>query len=136
MALGQQRFYNILDHTDPECADWVVVNWNLGNMCNFKCSYCPPKNNGSFGRNDYEVVRGFVDSVIEHYVGRKIYFEFTGGEVTLWRDLTRLAKYVLDLKRTCNLGLISMVAPHYVGGKKTNSILTCQSCFLKGRGRC
>ena len=95
MALGQQRFYNILDHTNSECGEWVVVNWNLGNRCNYKCSYCPPVlNNGSFGWNDYDVVQGFVDAVISHYAGRKIYFEFTGGEVTLWRDLTRLAQYV------------------------------------------
>jgi len=54
MALGEQGFYNILDHHHKEASDWVVVNWNLGNMCNYSCSYCPSiLNDGSFGWNDF-----------------------------------------------------------------------------------
>ena len=106
MPLGPQNFYNRLDHHHPECKDWVVVNWNLGNMCNFKCSYCPSiLHDGSFGWNDFQVVKEFIDSVVEHYAPRKIYFEFTGGEVTLWRDFIRGAEYIKEIGH--DIGFIS-----------------------------
>lgn len=104
--LGPQNFYNILDHHHEDVKDWVVVNWNLGNRCNFSCSYCPPVlNDGSFGWNEYEVVKEFIDEVINYYAPRKIYFEFTGGEVTLWRDFVKTAKYIKE--RGHDIGFIS-----------------------------
>ena len=106
MTLGPQNFYNRLDHHHAGCNDWIVVNWNLGNMCNFKCSYCPSSlNDGSFGWNDFDVVKAFIDSVVEHYVPRKIYFEFTGGEVTLWKDFVKCAKYIKEIGH--DIGFIS-----------------------------
>jgi len=97
MALGKQGFYNILDHYHPEAKDWVVVNWNLGNMCNFKCSYCPSiLHDGSYGWNEYDTVKKFIDKVTESYSPRKVYFEFTGGEVTLWKDFIKTAKYIKE----------------------------------------
>ena len=93
--LNENKFYNILDHHHKEAKDWVVVNWNLGNMCNFSCSYCPPVlNNGSFGWQDFETVTTFIDSCESHYAPRKVYFEFTGGEVTLWKDFIKCAQYI------------------------------------------
>jgi len=70
MPLGPQNFYNRLDHHHDECKDWVVVNWNLGNMCNFTCSYCPSiLNDGSFGWNDFESFRkGVPDSLDDETV--------------------------------------------------------------------
>ena len=87
--------YNILDHHHKEAKDWVVVNWNLGNMCNYTCSYCPPiLNNGSFGWQDFKVIKNFIDACETHYAPRKVYFEFTGGEVTLWKDFIKCAQYI------------------------------------------
>lgn len=106
MPLGPQGFYNKLDHHHIECSDWVVVNWNLGNMCNFSCSYCPSiLNDGSFGWNEFHVVQRFIDSVIEHYHHKRIYFEFTGGEVTLWKDFIKCAEYIKS--RGHDIGFIS-----------------------------
>lgn len=106
MALGPQNFYNILDHHHDEAKDWVVVNWNLGNMCNFSCSYCPSiLNDGSFGWNDFEVVKKFIDSTVTHYAPRKVYFEFTGGEVTLWKDFIKCVEYIKDIGH--DVGFIS-----------------------------
>jgi len=106
MALAEQKFYNRLDHHHQEAKDWVVVNWNLGNMCNFTCSYCPPNlNNGSFGWNDFEIVKNFIDAIIKHYFPRKIYFEFTGGEVTLWKDFIKCADYIKEAGH--DIGFIS-----------------------------
>ena len=106
MPLGPQNFYNRLDHHHEDCKNWIVVNWNLGNMCNFSCSYCPSiLHDGSFGWNDFEVVQKFIDVVIENYAPRKVYFEFTGGEVTLWRDFIRTAEYIKE--RGHDIGFIS-----------------------------
>jgi len=106
VSLGPQKFYNILDHEHDEAKTAVVVNWNLGNMCNYSCSYCPSiLNDGSFGWNDYAVVKGFVDAVVVHYVGRLVYFEFTGGEVTLWKEFVKIAKYIKSVGH--DVGFIS-----------------------------
>ena len=106
LSLGDQKFYNILEHHHPEASETVVVNWNLGNMCNFSCSYCPPVlNNGSFGWNDLEVVKKFIDRTVEHYAPRTVYFEFTGGEVTLWKDFVKCAEYIKSIGH--DVGFIS-----------------------------
>ena len=106
MSLGEQLFYNRLDHHHVEANDWVVVNWNLGNMCNFTCSYCPSiLNDGSFGWNDFDVVTRFIDSTVKHYAPRKVYFEFTGGEVTLWKDFIKCAEYIKEIGH--DIGFIS-----------------------------
>ena len=95
--LAEQKFYNVLDHHHESTKDWVVVNWNLGNMCNFSCSYCPSiLNDGSFGWNEYDVVKNFIDEVIKVYAPRTVYFEFTGGEVTLWKDFVKTAMYIKE----------------------------------------
>jgi len=87
--------YDVLDHHHKEAKDWVVVNWNLGNTCNYSCSYCPPVlNNGSYGWNDFNVIKKFIDTCEKHYAPRKVYFEFTGGEVTLWKDFIKCAQYI------------------------------------------
>ena len=97
MPLGPQKFYNVLDHTHDSCRDWVVVNWNLGNKCNYTCSYCPDVlHDGSYGWNEFDVVIAFINKVIEHYAPRKIYFEFTGGEVTVWKHFMDMAQYIKE----------------------------------------
>ena len=106
MPLGPQEFYNKLDHHHASAKDWVVVNWNLGNMCNFNCSYCPSiLNDGSFGWNDFEVIQRFIDECVTHYRPRKVYFEFTGGEVTLWKDFVKCAEYIKGIGH--DIGMIS-----------------------------
>ena len=98
--------YNKLDHYHNEAKNWIVVNWNLGNMCNFSCSYCPEiLHNGSFGWNDFDVVKDFVDAASEYFSPKNIYFEFTGGEVTLWKDFVKLAKYIKSIGN--DIGFIS-----------------------------
>ena len=100
------RFYNILDHSHESCKEWVVVNWNLGNKCNYTCSYCPDiLHDGSYGWNEFEVVTTFIDKVIEHYAPRKVYFEFTGGEVTVCKYFIDMAQYIKECGH--DIGFIS-----------------------------
>ncbi len=100
--------YHRLKHSRPERADFVVVNWCLGNTCNFSCSYCPKDLHcGSNKWPDLELVKQFCDKIFTHFHKhkRKLYFEFTGGEVTLWKDLPQLFQHLKQ--QGARVGLIS-----------------------------
>ena len=89
--------YDILEHSHDYAKETVVVNWLLGTTCNFSCSYCPswlhegdvgwPNNYHKWPSRSVQDVKEFIFRAITHYAPKKIYFEFTGGEVTLWKDL-------------------------------------------------
>ena len=75
------KSYDLLDHANTLSSEYVVVNWCLGNTCNYACNYCPDYlHDGSSGWLNYDDVETFCERVINHYGDRKIYFEFTGGE--------------------------------------------------------
>ena len=98
--------YDTLEHYNIDAKNTVVINWLLGNTCNYRCSYCPSfLHEGSVGWPRIELVKKFVDYAVNHYSGKKIYFEFTGGEVTLWKNFIELCAYI---KNTNNyVGFIS-----------------------------
>lgn len=98
--------YVRLEHHNENHSNIVVVNWCVGNTCNFSCSYCPEGlHNGSVPWRDYNEIKNFCDKVISHYENKKIYFEFTGGEVSLWKHFIQLAQYLKS--RNVDVGLIS-----------------------------
>ena len=98
--------YDLLGHNESFSEEYVVVNWCLGNTCNYACSYCPDYlHDGSSGWLDYDTVKSFCDKVISYYGNKKIYFEFTGGEVTMWKDFPKIISYLKD--NDVNVGLIS-----------------------------
>jgi organic radical activating enzyme len=99
--------YHKLEHEHEFAKNTVVINWCLLNKCNYKCSYCPDYlHNGSSGRPDYDEVTEFCTNVIDHYQGKNIYFEFTGGEVTYWKDLPMLVEF-LKTHEDVYVGVIS-----------------------------
>lgn len=84
-----------LKHLRPAHEDWFVVNWCLGNTCNFSCSYCPKNlHDGSKAWPGLDIITAFVDRVFEQKVGRRLAFEFTGGEVTVYRQFPDLCNYI------------------------------------------
>ena len=86
--------YDRLEHFRSDGPDWFVVNWCLGNTCNFACSYCPDAlHDGSKKWHDIENVKMFVDKIKKYHPEKKIYFEFTGGEVTLYKDFIDICKF-------------------------------------------
>lgn len=98
--------YNRLEHFDKKHKDIMVVNWCMGNTCNFSCSYCPDDlHNGTNKWYDLEKVKNFCDKVIKHYRDKTIYFEFTGGEVTLWPKFQELCTYLKS--KNVKIGFIS-----------------------------
>jgi MoaA/NifB/PqqE/SkfB family radical SAM enzyme len=98
--------YRSLEHAQPRHKDYVVVNWCLGNTCNYSCTYCPSGlHDASVAWPEYDVVREFCLRAMNHYGQKNLYFEFTGGEVTLWKDLPRLAQFLKS--HGCKIGIIS-----------------------------
>ena len=98
--------YIKLVHANTINSEWFVVNWCLGNTCNFSCSYCPKNlHDGSIRWPDVDKVKRFIKRVIDQVSPRKVYFEFTGGEVTLYREFTEVCQYVTSLG--ARVGLIS-----------------------------
>lgn len=98
--------YIRLEHLNSESKDWFVVNWCLGNTCNYSCSYCPDNlHNGTRKWPSLETVKRFTTNVIEQTSPRQVYFEFTGGEVTLNPHFTEIAKHCTSLG--ARVGLIS-----------------------------
>ncbi len=96
MELGlSTQSYVRLEHNNLDHQNYVVVNWCLGSVCNYACSYCPEELHDGKGKWPEGVeVKKFIDKAISHYAGKKIYFEFTGGEVTLWKDLIDVSQYL------------------------------------------
>jgi len=98
--------YIKLVHNEPHCEDWFVVNWCIGNTCNYSCSYCPSGlHDGSKGWPDPNTVKQFIAKIAEQTFPKKIYFEFTGGEVTLWKHFIDICQFCNDLN--IKIGLIS-----------------------------
>lgn len=98
--------YIKLVHSNPEHENWFVVNWCLGNTCNYSCSYCPSNlHDGSIRWPELDKVKNFIKKVVEQVTPRKVYFEMTGGEVTMYRHFTEICEYCAELG--AKVGLIS-----------------------------
>lgn len=89
--------YDKLEHLDSKNLNWFVVNWCLGSTCNFACSYCPESlHDGKRKWHDTKNVKAFVNKVRTYHPEKQIYFEFTGGEVTLNKDFIDICKYCTE----------------------------------------
>lgn len=98
--------YIRLEHANQDHKDWFVVNWCLGNTCNFACSYCPESlHDGSIPWPSVNTVKKFISTVVDQTFPKQVYFEFTGGEVTLNPHFTEIAKHCTSLN--AKIGLIS-----------------------------
>ena len=98
-----------MDHEVAAHGRWVVVNWCITSRCNFWCRYCVPGlHDGGVPALSPEACCWFVDRVMDHYgrtLGRKVYFEFTGGEATFYPGLLEVLRHIKLRGGAC--GLIS-----------------------------
>lgn len=98
--------YFRLEHANESNSDWFVVNWCLGNFCNFECSYCPDVlHNGTKRWPEPDVIKNFITKVKQTHPDKKLYFEFTGGEVTLYKHLIDICQFCSD--NDVKVGLIT-----------------------------
>jgi MoaA/NifB/PqqE/SkfB family radical SAM enzyme len=78
----------------------------LGNTCSYTCSYCPSYlNDGSSPWRDVEILKKFIDNIFALVKDKQIVVEFTGGEVTLYKDYGKLCAYIKSKG-----GIVSMIS--------------------------
>lgn len=75
----------------------TLIQWFLGNSCNFDCSYCA--NWAKSGDKKWPTIGlalQFVAKTIQHYRNLKktVLFDFVGGEPTQWLDLGTLLEQI------------------------------------------
>jgi len=95
MRLDSKKILSI----DRDVSDLTIIDWVLGNYCNFKCTYCFPNANTGTDRVPRldDVLKRNVYHLIEEIdaVGKqRIVFNFGGGEPTLYRDIVQLMDFL------------------------------------------
>lgn len=72
----------------------------LGNICNYKCSYCfPGSNEGDAVWPDIDTVKTNLGHLLTHYqrYGKtRFQFYLVGGEPTMWKELPELAHWLKE----------------------------------------
>lgn len=98
--------YFRLAHGNVNYENYFVVNWCFFSVCNFKCSYCPENLHDGRRRGlSIDVVKNFCLKVIENKADKKVFFEFTGGEITYYKDFVPLFEFLKS--QGAETGLIS-----------------------------
>lgn len=71
----------------------VVVEWIMTSVCSYSCTYCPAYlHDGRVRWPGYEDISRFCQRVRAHYQRRPLTFLLSGGEITLYPHLPRLAR--------------------------------------------
>ena len=106
MTITLTKKYIRLEHAELKNAEVFVVNWCIGNTCNFACSYCPTGlHDGSKRWPDPNDVKNFILKVKQAHPNKSLYFEFTGGEVTLYKHFIDICQFCTE--QGVKVGLIS-----------------------------
>ena len=72
-----------------------VVEWMLGNTCNYDCSFCA--NDSKAGDKKYLDINVYIETckkIIKESGDKKVWFKITGGEPTLYPNLVELLSYI------------------------------------------
>lgn len=97
-------------------AERVYVDWQLSNVCNFNCPYCPDgAKNGSSGWPKLQSCKDTVDILSEKGICE---FTFSGGELTIWKHLPELFCYI----KSKNKHLIHLITNGFKNYKYWNNI--------------
>lgn len=69
----------------------LIVQWNLGNTCNYSCEYCPSiLHRGDRDWVELELIKNTLLKIKDQYKDKEIKVEFLGGEITLYRHFIDL----------------------------------------------
>lgn len=104
----------------------LYVNWALLNMCNYSCTYCHDDlNSGSIGHPGKEIAFKFISKLLDKskITNKKLYVEFGGGEVTLYRSFESVIKNIYN-----NKGFVTIVS----NGSKKVSWWQDNAMYLSG----
>jgi organic radical activating enzyme len=86
----------IVSNTFPP--ELLRIEFMLGNICNYKCSYCfPGSNEGDLPWAEPELVIKHFDHLLQHYTRNgktKFNLYLVGGETTLWRGMEEFCTHI------------------------------------------
>jgi len=92
---------DLIRHAMLRHTNIVLVDWMLGNACNYACSYCPDAlHDGSVRWQKPDVIRSMFRSLKRHYadgMGREVWLQFTGGEPTMHPQIVPLLDEAADM---------------------------------------
>jgi organic radical activating enzyme len=94
------RYDELVSSSD---VDFVTIDWNMGNVCNYSCTYCDDyANDGSVQWKSIDTALEFCRVATIHYksLGKQLLWNLLGGEPTVWKDfipfISRLKEYDPD----------------------------------------
>lgn len=80
------------------------VDWLLGTVCNYRCSYCwPTLHEGEYPFIDIDLAKRFVSQLTKKHPDKHFIFILSGGEPTLWKDLPGFLKFLKEHNAEINL---------------------------------
>lgn len=75
----------------------LILQWNIGNVCNYSCEYCPALlHDGSMGWVELDVIKNLLTKFKKHFSEQVIKLELLGGEVTVKKDFIELMQFCKD----------------------------------------
>lgn len=79
----------------------IRIQYDIGNLCNYKCWYCfPHANTGTVPFPDVNIVKHNIVTLINYYKNSglidEVQLNLMGGEPTLWRDLGEFVQHVAE----------------------------------------
>ncbi len=75
----------------------MYIDWQLSDVCNFKCSYCNFTSMGGIhGWPTIEQASGLVDNIIAFSDHEYRTYNLLGGEPTLWKHFGELCTYIKE----------------------------------------
>lgn len=90
--------------------DFVTIDWNMGNTCNYSCTYCDPHiNGGTFPWPTADVAFDFVKRCTDHYkaMNKNIMWNLLGGEPTVWKEFTAFFNRVKEYDPECRIRVLT-----------------------------
>lgn len=79
--------------------DFIRIQWNMGNSCNYECEYCPDiLHDGSKPWLKLDTYLSTIDRLCTHYnsIGKRTDFELIGGEVTVIPGFEEIIKKIYE----------------------------------------
>ena len=90
--------------------DYMIIDWLLGNTCNYKCTYCHETcNGGDKPWPDVDIAFKFVQRATDHYrsIGKRIVWNLLGGEPTVWPKFRDFFSKVKEYDPDCIIRVLT-----------------------------
>lgn len=84
----------------------IRIQWNMGNSCNYNCTYCPPiLHDSSRPWLSTDTYLSVIDKICQHYKhnNKRVDFELIGGEVTVIPGFEKIVERIHSYNGYCSI---------------------------------